>query len=101
MVIPYDHVSSLEEIRPKVRAEMFELSSHATTVMKKALGAQGFNIGFNIGKAAGAGIEDHLHCHVIPRWLGDTNFWPVIAEVKSMPEHLKVTYNRMKKNWGK
>ena len=99
MVIPYTHISSMDSLNDKAGLELFRLVSHATRVMKKTLGAQGFNIGFNLGKAGGAGIEDHLHCHVIPRWLGDNNFWPILAETKSMPEHLRTTYQRIKKAW--
>ena len=99
MVIPYEHTSDLESLNEETGAEMFQLISRATRVIKKALQAQGFNVGFNVGKAAGAGIEDHVHAHVIPRWFADTNFWPVIGEVKSMPEHLSQTYERLKKYW--
>ena len=65
-------------------------------MLRKALEAQGFNIGMNIGKVAGAGLADHLHNHIVPRWEGDTNFMPVIADIKVVPEGLKATYDKLK-----
>lgn len=99
MIVPNRHIASLAALGADESREMFSLIQRAEVVMKKALGAHGFNVGMNIGKAAGAGIEDHIHLHVVPRWMADTNFWPVIAETKSMPEHLNKTYDRLKKAW--
>ena len=80
-------------------AEIFDLIQRATAALQKAMGPQGFNVGLNLGKAAGAGIDDHLHFHVVPRWFADTNFWPVIGSIKTMPEHLMNTYDRLKKEF--
>jgi ATP adenylyltransferase len=99
MVVPYRHIASLEELTPEEFHEMFSFLSQAERTMKKCMKPQGFNMGINLGKAAGAGIEDHLHIHLVPRWLADTNFWPVVAETKSMPQHLMKTYDLLKKYW--
>jgi ATP adenylyltransferase len=99
MVVPNRHVANLADLNRREAEEIFEFLRQSERAIRKALQAQGFNIGLNLGKAAGAGIEDHLHFHVVPRWIADTNFWPVISEIKSMPEHLTETYNRLKKVW--
>lgn len=99
MVVPNRHVSSLGDLKPKEHEEMFRLLVRAEQAMTKAMRPQGFNMGMNLGKAAGAGIDDHLHVHAIPRWFADTNFWPVIGETKSIPQHLFDTYDLLKKFW--
>lgn len=99
MVVPYRHIAALDHLKPLETAETFALLAKAERVLKKGLGAQGFNIGMNVGKAAGAGIEDHLHVHLVPRWHADTNFWPVLSETKSMPQHLMQTYDILKRHW--
>lgn len=99
MVVPNRHVSSLSELKLNEHAEIFELLAKTEQVMGKAMRPQGFNMGLNLGKAAGAGIDDHLHFHVIPRWFADTNFWPTISATKSMPMHLLETLDLLKKFW--
>ncbi|HSA60233.1 MAG TPA: HIT domain-containing protein [bacterium] len=99
MVVPNRHVSSLTQLKPGEYGEILTLMARAEKVLGGAMRPQGFNMGLNLGKAAGAGIDDHLHFHVIPRWFADTNFWPVIAETKSMPQHLLATQNLLKKFW--
>ncbi|HEX5038288.1 MAG TPA: HIT domain-containing protein [bacterium] len=99
MVVPNRHVSSLTELNAKEHEEIFSLLARAEKALSKSMRPQGFNMGMNLGKAAGAGIDDHIHFHVIPRWFADTNFWPVIAETKSMPQHLLDTYDLLKKFW--
>ncbi len=99
MVVPNRHIASFEILTPEERCEIFDLLAKTEGAIRRAMKPQGFNIGANLGKAGGAGIEDHLHFHVIPRWLGDTNFWPVISETKSMPLHLRTTYDLLKKHW--
>lgn len=99
MVVPNRHVSMLSELRRNEHEEIFSLMARAERVLKKAMMSQGFNMGLNLGKAAGAGIDDHLHFHVIPRWFADTNFWPVISETKSMPQHLMESYDLLKRFW--
>lgn len=99
MVIPYKHVSSLTKLNANEAKEIFAFLAKAEKVMTKALKPHGFNGGLNLGRAAGAGIDDHIHFHLIPRWFGDTNFWPVVSETKSMPQHLMTTYDILKKHW--
>jgi ATP adenylyltransferase len=96
MVVPYRHVSdygSLEEIE---RNEIAELTNLSIKVMKNVLNPQGFNIGMNIGSIGGAGIADHLHQHIVPRWEGDTNFMPIIGHTKVIVDSLNETYNDLK-----
>ena len=96
MVIPFQHVSSLEELDPSTRAEMMELTSRCTTVLKDIYRPQGFNVGVNMGEAAGAGVLGHVHIHIVPRWRGDTNFMSSVGGVRVLPEALEVTYQRIK-----
>ena len=100
MVVPRRHVSRLEDLDPRERADLFELTVDAQTVLKLALAPQGLNLGMNLGKAAGAGIEDHIHVHLVPRWAGDTNFMPVLADVRVMPETLDATWNTLNRGFG-
>lgn len=95
MIVPYRHAGALSDLTNEERAEMINLTSGSIDVMKAALEAEGFNCGINAGKVAGAGILDHIHMHVVPRWTGDNNFMPVIADTRSMPEYLVSTYDRM------
>ena len=100
MIVPYAHQPSLERLEPAARAEMMELISHALVVIQRVYKAQGFNIGVNIGEAAGAGIVDHVHLHVVPRWLGDTNFMSTLGGTRVLPETLEDTYRRLKEDWN-
>lgn len=95
MVLPYEHVGSLEELPLEVQAEMMHLVSYFIQLLRQAMNPAGFNIGINIGKAAGAGIDDHIHIHVVPRWHGDTNFMSVIADMRVIPEWLDTTYDKL------
>ncbi|MFA4874333.1 MAG: HIT domain-containing protein [bacterium] len=95
MIVPFKHVASLSELSREEHAEMLSLCARSIEIMKQALGAEGFNCGFNIGAAAGAGIKDHIHLHVVPRWCGDANFLPIIGNTRSMPEYLEETYDRL------
>ncbi len=96
MVAPYRHVSSPEELNEKERNEHYEIVSRCINVLRQVLNPGGFNVGMNIGKTAGAGIEDHIHTHIVPRWQGDTNFMPVLADVRVIPEALADTYQKLK-----
>ena len=96
MVNPFEHVSTLEELDPETRAEMMELTSRCTTVLKSIYKPQGFNVGVNIGEAAGAGVLGHVHIHIVPRWNGDTNFMSSLGRTRVMPEALEDTYERIK-----
>jgi len=96
MVAPYRHVANLEELTDEELYEHFDLVRRSIRVLRQVFSPDGFNIGTNIGKAAGAGIEDHIHTHVVPRWQGDTNFMPVMADVRVVPEALAETYGKLK-----
>lgn len=92
MVIPYAHVDTLLALDGDTLQEMMLLTQRAQTVMAERMRPQGFNIGMNQGRAAGAGIADHIHLHLLPRWAGDTNFMPAIGDTRVMPQHLDETY---------
>lgn len=97
LVIPNRHFNLFEEITDKEHQEMGVLISRSIKALKKGVKAQGFNVGLNLGKAAGAGIEGHLHYHVVPRWMGDSNFMPVVGKTRTMPEYIDETYLKLKK----
>lgn len=98
MVAPYRHAASLEDLEPEEAVELMELTTECVKVIKRTMGPEGMNLGINLGKAAGAGFDAHVHMHVVPRWAGDTNFMPVIGETKVMPESLEQTYVRLKES---
>lgn len=91
MVAPHAHVGGLEDLDDAQTADLMRALKHTITVLKALLKPEGFNIGANIGRVAGAGMPDHVHLHVVPRWNGDTNFMPVLGEVKVINEHLTQT----------
>ena len=91
MIIPERHLGDIAELTSEERIEIFTLLDASIKVMKEAMNPQGFNIGMNLGKAAGAGIAEHAHVHVIPRWEGDTNFMSVVGHVRVIPEDLAIT----------
>lgn len=99
MVVPQVHQPTLEALDSPTRAEMMELSVQAMRVLRQVYHPQGFNVGVNIGDAAGAGIADHVHMHIVPRWVGDTNFMSSLAETRVLPERLEETYQRLKQTW--
>jgi ATP adenylyltransferase len=96
MVVPFDHKPNLEELDPRTRAEMMELTARCMTVLRKIYGSQAFNMGANIGEAAGAGVKSHVHLHIVPRWPGDTNFMSAVSETRVLPELLEQTWQRVK-----
>jgi len=96
MIVPYRHIVSLEEMTDAERREHFDIVSRSLKTLRKLLNAEGFNVGINIGKTAGAGIEGHIHTHIVPRWHGDTNFTAVIADTRVIPEALAETYHKLK-----
>jgi ATP adenylyltransferase len=100
MVLPYQHVPSYEDLNPPGRAEIMELLNQATSVLRAVYQPNGFNIGVNIGEDAGAGIAQHLHFHIVPRWRGDSNFMSVTAQTRVLPEDLQASYQRIKDAWG-
>ncbi len=95
MVVPNAHVSDLNLLDDETLTDLTKMTRHGVQALKEKYQAEGFNIGMNLGQAGGAGIKDHLHMHVVPRWVGDTNFMPVIGEVKSMPQHLLTTFDQI------
>ncbi len=99
MIVPYEHQPSLELIDEGSRADIMELSARAIQVLEVLYTPQGFNLGMNIGKAAGAGISEHVHLHVVPRWVGDTNFMSSVSQTRVLPELLEETYRRVKAAW--
>jgi ATP adenylyltransferase len=99
MTVPYEHHPSIEQLDPNSRGEMMELSARALKVLRHEYYPQGFNLGINIGEAGGAGILDHVHMHIVPRWEGDTNFMSALAGTRVLPESLEDSYHRIKKAW--
>jgi ATP adenylyltransferase len=99
MVAPYRHLSDLGELSDDEALEVHRLASSAVSALAESYRPQGYNLGWNLGRAAGAGIIDHVHQHVVPRWVGDTNFMPVLADVKVLPEALVATAERLRDRW--
>jgi ATP adenylyltransferase len=99
MVAPRRHVGALGDLTDDEALEIHTMSVAAVDVLSRVYGPGGFNLGWNLGHIAGAGIADHVHQHVVPRWSGDTNFMPVLADVKVLPEHLFETRDRLRENW--
>ncbi len=99
LVIPHRHVSELDALVESERSEMFELANAATIALSKSHGAQGFNIGMNLGGAAGAAIKDHIHMHVVPRFVGDANFMTTTADARVLPEALTETLEKVRGAW--
>jgi len=89
LVAPRDHVGRIEDLAPAVLCQVMSLVQLSEKVLRKTLKPEGFNVGMNVGKAAGAGVDDHLHMHIVPRWVGDTNFMPVLGDTRVMPEALE------------
>ena len=96
MVVPYQHTSEMSDLSEAERLEMMNLTEIAMTAIKNVMRPDGFNVGANFGRTAGAGIEDHLHMHIVPRWNGDTNYMPVIGCTKVVSESLEDTYAKVK-----
>jgi ATP adenylyltransferase len=100
MIVPYAHEASLEGLDSPTLAEMMELAQRGIQVLRQIYSPQGLNVGVNIGEAAGAGILDHVHMHIVPRWIGDTNFMSALGETRVLPEDLERTYNRIRSAWN-
>jgi len=99
MIAPRRHVGALGDLTDEEALEIHRLSVSAVDALGRVYGPGGFNLGWNLGYVAGAGIADHVHLHVVPRWSGDTNFMPVLADVKVLPEHLLETRDRLREAW--
>jgi ATP adenylyltransferase len=100
MIVPYEHTASFADVSDAVTAEMTGLAKHAQRALEAEYHPDGFNIGMNLGRAAGAGVADHLHLHVVPRWSGDANFVSVIGETRVLPEDLATTCTKLKKHFA-
>ncbi|NIQ03535.1 MAG: HIT domain-containing protein [Nitrospinaceae bacterium] len=96
MVSPYRHVDCLTKLHENELLEVNHLTRTCVAILREVINPDGFNIGLNLGKAAGAGYDEHLHVHIVPRWTGDTNFMPVLADIKVHPEHLRSTYEKIR-----
>ena len=101
MVVPFRHLKSLQDIRQEERLEIFSLVDISVQILKLAMKPEGFNVGMNMGKAAGAGIDDHLHIHVVPRWPGDTNFTTVIGDIRVIPSDVLATARELRPYFNK
>jgi ATP adenylyltransferase len=97
MVAPYAHVADLEALDAAAAAEIMSVAQRCIRALRRAMSPHGFNLGMNLGQCAGAGIADHLHMHIVPRWSGDTNFMPLLAGTKLIPEMLEDTYAKVRK----
>ncbi len=100
MVIPYRHTNDFTSLSSEESLELIHLAQRATETLKRVLHPDAFNLGMNLGKVAGAGIDAHMHLHIVPRWNGDTNFMSVTAETKVLPEALSTTYERLSHAWN-
>ena len=99
MVAPYKHTGKISDLDDDELMEMMQLLKLSIAVLEKEYRPDGFNVGLNLGRAAGAGLEDHLHFHVVPRWIGDTNFMPVISDTKVIPESLHESWKRIRERF--
>jgi ATP adenylyltransferase len=97
MISPYRHTADLDQLEDAEMLEMMSLTRRSVNLLKEAFRPDGFNIGINMGRAAGAGIEDHVHIHVVPRWSGDTNFMPVLGDVRVIPESLQAVHSTLRR----
>jgi ATP adenylyltransferase len=100
LVAPHRHVAEFGELTDDEALEVHRLAGHGIDALRAEYGPHGFNLGWNIGRVAGAGIEDHVHLHVVPRWNGDTSFMPVLGDVKVLPEHLLETGRRLRPHFA-
>ena len=97
LIVPLHHAGSLGDLPPTVGAEMWSLTERVVRALGEEYHPDGFNVGMNLGRTAGAGIPDHIHTHIVPRWNGDTNFMPVLADAKVLPESLQQTWARLRR----
>ena len=100
LVAPIRHLSGLDQLSKKEMGEMLATVDRSVEILKQVMTPDGFNVGLNLGKVAGAGVEEHLHFHIVPRWFGDTNALTVLADVRVIPEHLKATFENLKPHFN-
>jgi len=96
LVAPVRHVRALDQLSPEETLDLMMTVKNCIAVLKAVMQPEGFNVGLNLGRVAGAGVEDHLHFHIVPRWNGDTNYMTVLGEVRVIPEHLRQTYKKLR-----
>ena len=96
MVMPFEHLGRLQDVDPGITAEMMDLAQQAMRRMEEVYAPEGFNVGLNQGRVAGAGVEGHIHLHVVPRWAGDNNYMPVLADTRVMPQSLEESYDALR-----
>lgn len=99
LIAPYAHVDSLDKLPDHAALDLLRLTNLSLRILRTELRPEGFNVGINLGRVAGAGIGAHVHLHIVPRWNGDTNFMPLFAETRVMPEHLDATYRKLRKRF--
>lgn len=95
MIAPYAHLGEFHSAPKETTDEMMDLAKHCQSVLREVYQPEGFNLGINLGRAAGAGVADHIHMHIMPRWVGDTNFMTTVAETRVLPEDLPTTYRKL------
>ncbi len=95
LVAPVRHIGALEQLSDEEMLDLIVTVRRCVDVLRRVMGPEGFNVGLNLGRVAGAGVEDHLHFHIVPRWGGDTNYMTVLGEVRVIPEHLRQTYKKL------
>ena len=95
MIVPYAHVASLSDASKAATDEMMDLAKRCETALREVYKPEGFNVGMNLGRVAGAGVADHIHLHLVPRWGGDTNFMTAVADTRVLPEDLALTYRKL------
>lgn len=100
MVVPYRHTATLAKWAPDEQQEMMALADLGVELLKRTMRPDGFNLGINMGLVGGAGVADHIHLHIVPRWNGDTNFMPVLSDTRVISEHLRATYRKLKEELG-
>lgn len=96
MIVPFDHIGDLDRASKTITDELMDLTKRCQTALREAYQPDGFNVGMNFGKAAGAGVAEHFHLHILPRWIGDANFITAIGETRTIPESLQTTYEKLK-----
>jgi ATP adenylyltransferase len=101
LVAPLRHIATLDQLDKSEMGDLLATVEQSVGILKTVMKPDGFNVGLNLGKVAGAGVEEHLHFHIVPRWLGDTNALTVFSEVRVIPEHIKATYNNLKPYFNK
>ncbi len=96
MIVPFAHIAELDQASKAITDELMDLTKRCQTALREAYQPNGFNLGMNFGKAAGAGVAEHFHLHILPRWIGDANFMTAIGETRTIPESLNTTYEKLK-----